>query len=126
MFEVKGRGLFGEAGTLEEHSELIRMDCFCDVHSVWLVFAATLIHYLKAFVHTVDLLKQEFLFLFKLPRTSSATVLQGIIARFTIIVLHIKMHFNSAVILSVLSSYYTTVKVSSLACAISSALPLEM
>lgn len=31
----------------------------------------------------------------------------GIIARFTIIVLHIKMHFNSAVILSGLSSYYT-------------------
>jgi len=46
LFEVKGRGLFGEAGTLEEHCELIRMDCFCDVHSVWLMFTATLIHYL--------------------------------------------------------------------------------
>lgn len=31
----------------------------------------------------------------------------GITARFTIIVLHIKMHFNSTVILSGLSSYYT-------------------
>lgn len=102
------------------------MDCFCDVHSFWLVFAATLIHYLKAFVHTVDLLKQEFVFLVQTSSNQPCDSSSGIIARFTIIVLHIKMHFNSAVILSGLSSYYTTVKVSSLACAISSALPLEM
>lgn len=84
--------------------------------------------FVKAFVHTVDLLKQEFVFLFKLPWTSSATVLQESFAR---VHYYCSSHKDAFLILLLslvdfLAIIHITVKVSSLACAISSALPLEM
>lgn len=83
--------------------------------------------FVKAFV-LVDLLKQEFVFLFKLPWTSSATVLQESFAR----VHYYCSSYKDAFLILLLSLVdflaiiHITVKVSSLACAISSALPLEM